>query len=122
MDVYEPQPVEELAPNLNTATISGRLTKVEPMSGKTAGMTFEIAYRKTWPNGHTDLISIPCVVTGSERIDKIKSLKVGELVIVRGEATNRGNIYAFDVQPWISPVREAGDDAYIAGMQRSRSA
>jgi len=64
MDAYEPQQLEELAPNMNNWTGAGRISKIEPLTGKTPGLAFTVDYRKVWPNGGKDLWPIRCYVSG----------------------------------------------------------
>ena len=83
---------EACAPNMNAATIAGRVIKAEPLTGKTPGITFVVGYQKHWPNGGTQEIPLRCYLTGAERIDKASWLKAGEVVLVHGEVTDKGAI------------------------------
>jgi hypothetical protein len=110
---------EDLAPNLNNAVLAGTVRTVNPLPGKTPGLSFIVRYVKHWPSGDTQEIGIPCYLTGQQRTDQASWLKPGEVVIVQGEVTDRGAIYAHRVQPWSRPAREPGaDDEYLAGAQR----
>jgi hypothetical protein len=117
---------EACVPNLNAATIAGKVTEWKPLkisesSGKITALSFTVGYQKTWPNGAVQTIPIRCYVTGEERIEKLGWLKPDEVVLVRGEITNTGSIYALQLE-WLSrPEREPGeDDAYLAGMLTSK--
>jgi hypothetical protein len=113
----------ECAPNLNSATIAGKVMKVEPLTGKTPGLTFVVGYLKYWPNGGTQEIPVRCYVSGAERTEKVKSwLKPGEVVLVHGEVTDRNAIYGHQIK-WLSkPERQPGeDDEFLAGVQTSQS-
>ena len=113
----------ECVPNLNSATIAGQLkdwkpVKISKPDGMITALSFRVAYQKTWPNGSTQEIEITCYVTGEERIKKLGWLNhPDEFVLVRGEVTNKGAVYAHQVE-WLSkPARERGeDDAYLAGV------
>jgi hypothetical protein len=109
---------EDCAPNLNSATLGGKVLKVDALPGEATGLTFTIAYKKHWPNGAVQTIPIRCYVIGAERVEKLSWLKPGETVLVHGEITNKGAVYAHQLE-WLSrPMREPGeDDAYLAGMQ-----
>jgi hypothetical protein len=37
---------------------------------------------------------------GTERLEKLRWMKVSDVVVVRGEVTNRNTIYAYQVVPW----------------------
>jgi hypothetical protein len=111
MDTYEPQGIEELAPNLNSWTGTGKVSKVEPLTGKTPGLAFTMDYKKIWPNGGTDIWPIRCYVSGAERVEKLKTwLKSNEVVVIRGELTNRSTIYAHVVEPWNPLPKDAFDE------------
>ena len=43
-----------------------------------------------WPSGVQE-IPITCYVSGAERIEKLRWLKVGEVVLARGELTDKGS-------------------------------
>jgi hypothetical protein len=113
---------EECTPNLNSATISGKVVKVETLTGKATGFVFTVGYEKHWPNGTTQTIRIQCYVTGAERVEKLSWLKAGEWVLAHGEITDRGAIYAHRLE-WLSrPERVPGeDDEYLVGIQRSQA-
>ena len=106
-------------PNMNTATIAGKVIKVEPLSGKTPGLSFVVGYVKHWRNGGTQEIPLRCYLTGPERIDKASWLRAGEVVLVHGEVTDKGAIYAHQLE-WLSkPPRHPGEgDQFLAGMQK----
>jgi hypothetical protein len=113
---------EDCLANLNTATLAGKVLTVEPLTGKATGVVFTIGYEKHWPNGAVQTIPIRCYVTGSERVQKLGWLKPDELVLAHGEVTDRGAVYAYQVE-WLSrPAREPGeDDEYLAGMLESQT-
>jgi hypothetical protein len=110
---------EDCMPNMNAATIAGKVIKVQPLTGKTTGIAFTVGYTKHWPSGGSQEIPLRCYVTGQERIEKLSWLKAGEMVLVSGEVTDKASVYAYQVE-WLSkPERDAGgDDAYLAGMRR----
>jgi hypothetical protein len=112
---------EECVANMNTATIAGKVLKVETLTGKATGFALTIGYEKRWPNGSVQTIPIRCYVTGAERVEKLSWLKPGECVLVHGEVTDKSAVYAHQLE-WLSrPPREPGeDDAYLAGMQTSK--
>jgi hypothetical protein len=112
--------ITEQPPNLNSATIAGKLIKVEPLTGKTPGLSLTIGYTKTWPNGGTQEIPIRCYVTGAERVEKYRELKPGAVILVHGEVTDKNAIYAHQLE-WLShpPRAPSKDDAYLAGMSRA---
>jgi hypothetical protein len=111
----------ECSPNMNAATIAGKVIKVEPLSSKTPGLSIVVGYMKQWPNGGSQEIPLRCYVTGATRLEKLGWLKVGEFILAHGELTDRGALYAHQLE-WLSkPPREPGeDDAYLAGMQASQ--
>jgi hypothetical protein len=112
----------ECAPNLNSATIAGKVIKVEALTGKVTGFAFSVGYEKHWPNGGSQEIPIRCYVTGADRIEKLGWLKPGEVVLVHGEVTDKGAVYAHQLECLSKMAREPGaDDAYLAGMQRSQT-
>ena len=106
---------EDCVANLNTATIAGKVLKVESLTGKATGLAFSIGYQKQWPNGNTQTIAIRCYVTGAERVEKSSWLKPGEWALVHGEVTDKGAVYAHQLE-WLSRrAREPdADDAYLA--------
>ncbi len=111
----------ECVPNMNAATIGGKVLKVEALTGEATGFVFTIGYEKSWPNGHVQTIPIRCYVTGAERVEKLGWLKTGEWVLAHGEVTNKGAVYAHQLE-WLSrpPCEPGEDDAYLAGMLTSR--
>jgi hypothetical protein len=97
--------------------------KVEALSGKATGLAFTVGYQKQWPNGSTSTIAIRCYVTGA-KAEKLSWLKAGAWALVHGEVTDRGAVYAHQLE-WLSrPAREldGDEDAYLAGMQTSGEA
>jgi hypothetical protein len=96
------------------------VVKVEPLTGKATGAAFTIAYKKEWPNGNVQIIPIRCYVTGTDRLEKLTWLKAGEWALVHGEVTDKGAVYAHQLEHLSKSERPAGhDDAYLAGMQRT---
>jgi hypothetical protein len=109
---------QDCIPNLNTATIAGKVIEVKPLTGKTPGLSCVVGYVKHWPNGGTQEIPIRCYVTGAERIEKLDWLKVGEVVLVHGEVTDKGAVYAHQLEQLSKPTRQPGTgDQFLAGMQ-----
>jgi hypothetical protein len=109
----------DYVPNMNSATIAGKVIKVEPLTGKTVGLSFVIGYQKHWPSGVQE-IPIRCYATGAERLEKLRWLKAGEVVLISGEVTDRGSVYAHRIEQLSKPAREPGeDDEFLAGMQRT---
>jgi hypothetical protein len=96
-------------PNMNTTTIAGKVIKVEPLNGKTPGLSFVVGYVKHWPNGGTQEIPLRCYLTGPERIEKASWLKMGEVVLVHGEVTDKGAIYAHQLEQLSKPTRQSGE-------------
>jgi hypothetical protein len=92
--------------NLNSYVGAGRVSRIEPLTGRTPGLAFSIDYQKTWPSGDRDIWPIWCYVAGAERLEQLKWMKVNEMVVVRGEVTNRNNIYAYQVEPWTAPPQD----------------
>lgn len=108
-------------PNLNSATVAGKVIKVEPLTGKAIGLSILVGYQKQWPNGGNQEILIRCYVTGAERTEKLSWVKAGEVVLVSGEVTDKGAVYARQVVQLSTSERESGhDDAYLTGMQGGR--
>jgi hypothetical protein len=108
----------DFLPNMNVATIAGKVIRVEPLTGKTPGLAFVVGYVKHWPNGAAQEIPLRCYLTGAERIDRAGWLKVGEVVLVHGEVTDKGAIYAYQLDHLSKPPRQAGEgDQFLAGMQ-----
>jgi hypothetical protein len=111
---------EACAPNMNAATIAGKVIKVEPLQGKTVGMSFVVGYVKHWPSGGSSEIPLKCYVTGAKRVDKLSWLKAGEIVLIKGEVTDKGAVYAHQLAQLSRHEREPGeDDEFLAGMQRT---
>jgi hypothetical protein len=110
---------EDCVVNFNAATVGGRIVKVEQLSGKTVGLVFHVAVQKHWPSGVQE-IPIRCYISGAERIAKLGWLKPGAWALVRGEITDRGSVYALDIQQLPKAGREPGedDDEYLASAQR----
>jgi hypothetical protein len=107
---------EDCVPNLNTATIAGKVIKVEPIQGKSVGISFIVGYQKHWPSGVQE-ISITCYVSGAERIEKLRWLKVGEVVLARGELTDKGSLYAHQIEQLSTPAKTSEDvDGFFARM------
>jgi hypothetical protein len=126
-DVCEPQQIEmgdflseaDCIPNLNAATIAGKVIKVEPLTGKTPGLALVVGYMKHWPNGGSQEIPIRCYATGEGRIEKLDWLKVGEVVLVRSEVTDKGAVYAHQLEQLSKSMRQPGtDEQFLAGMQK----
>jgi hypothetical protein len=112
---------QDCAPNINSATIAGKVIKREEIKGKSIGISFVVGYQKHWPSGGIQEIPIRCYVSGQERIEKLGWLKMGEVVLVHGEVTDRGAVYAMQIEHLSKPERIPGeDDEYLAGMQRTR--
>jgi hypothetical protein len=112
---------EDCLANMNTATIAGKVLEVQALSGKATGFAFTIGYQKHWPNGNTQTIAIRCYITGAERVEKSSWLKPGEWALVHGGVTDKGAVYAHQVE-WLSrPARVSdADDAYLAGILASK--
>jgi hypothetical protein len=106
---------EACLPNLNTATVAGKVLKVEALTGKVSGFAFTIGYEKHWPNGGVQTVPIQCYATGAERVEQLGWLKPGEVALVRGEITNKAAVFAHQLE-WLSkPPREPGEgDVYLA--------
>jgi hypothetical protein len=113
---------EDCVTNLNTATLAGKVLKVEALTGKATGVAFTVGYEKHWPNGAVQTIPIRCYVTGADRLEKLGWLTAGAWVLAHGEVTDKGAVYAYQVE-WLSrPAREPGeDDEFLAGLQRSQA-
>jgi hypothetical protein len=109
-------------PNLNTATIAGKVVRVESLQGKVPGLALTISYTKHWPNGGTQDIPIRIYVMGEARLKKLAWMKPGEVALVHGEVTDKNAVYAYQIE-WLSkPERQPGeDDAFLTGMQTSQS-
>jgi hypothetical protein len=107
--------------NLNTVTLAGKVVSVEKISGKAVGLMFMVAYQKHWPSGNVQQIDIKCYTSGEARLEKLDWLKAGEWALVSGEATNRGNVYAYQIQQLSRP--DTGDDldAYFARMSENQA-
>jgi hypothetical protein len=103
---------QDCQPNMNSATIAGKVIKREEFKGKVVGLSFVISYKKTWPSGVQE-IPIKCFVSGQDRIDKLQWLKKDEVILVKGEVTERG-VYAWQIQQLSKASREPGeDDEYL---------
>jgi hypothetical protein len=102
--------IADCQPNLNTYTGAGKVSKIEPLTGKTPGLALIIDYKKVWPAGHADIWPIRCYVSGAERVERLKWMKVHDKVVVRGEVTNRNTIYAHVVGPWSPPPKDEFDE------------
>jgi hypothetical protein len=88
---------QDCAPNLNSATIAGKVIKVEKVSGKTVGLVFHVGYQKHWKTGVQE-IPIKCYISGAERIEKLNWLKAGAMALVSGEIDSKGSVYAMRVE------------------------
>jgi hypothetical protein len=111
---------QDCEPNLNSATVAGKVIKVDTITGKTIGLSFLVGYQKHWPSGGIQEIPIKCYVSGQDRVDKLDWLRTGEVVLVRGEVTDKGSVYALQLERLSLPERDASDDdAYLIGMQRT---
>jgi hypothetical protein len=98
----------ECIPNLNTATIAGKVIEVKPVTGKTPGIAFVIGYQKHWPSGVQE-IPIKCYISGAERVEKLGWLKFGEYALVHGEVTDKGGIYAHQLERLSASGRDSED-------------
>jgi hypothetical protein len=96
---------EDCLPNLNSATVAGKVIKVERLAGKIAGLAFVIGYAKHWPNGGTQEIPIRAYTTGS-RVDTLGWLRVGETVLIRGEIAEKNGVYAREILHLSAPKRQ----------------
>jgi hypothetical protein len=102
-------------PNINACTVAGKVLKLEPLT-KMAGIAFTIGYQKHWPNGGTQEIPIRCYLTGAERVAKLDWLQVGDVVVIHGEVTDKGAVYAHIIERPYRVERDPGeDDAYLSG-------
>ena len=111
---------EDCAPNMNAATIAGRVIKVEVLTAKTPAISFIVGYQKHWPSGVQE-IPIKCYASGAERIEKLRWLKVGEVVLARGELTDKGSIYAHQIEQLSTPAKTSEDvDGFFAHGGGSR--
>lgn len=109
----------ECLPNMNSCTVAGKVVRAEPLQGKTPGMAFTISYTKRWPSGGSSEIPIRCYMTGAERTEKLSWLKVGEVVLVAGEITDKNAVFGHRVERLSTPARDHGaeaEDAYLRGM------
>jgi hypothetical protein len=113
---------EDCIANVNIATIAGKVTDWKPVkidpSGMITALSFTIGYQKTWPNGGRSEIPIRCYVTGTERVQRLNWLNDPDpFVLVHGEVTDKGAVYAHQVE-WLSrPPRAPGEgDAYLSGV------
>jgi hypothetical protein len=115
---------ENCEPNLNSWVGAGRISKLEPLPGKTPGLAFTVDYRKTWPNGGHDIWPLRCYTSGAERVAQLQWMQLHSMVIVAGEVTNRNTIYARQVQPWTPAPKEDqaawDEDDFPTQQTRSR--
>src|SRR5262245_26109307 len=117
MEDYQPLGPEELAPNINTATVAGRVTKVEKLTGKTPGLSFIIAYQKHWPSGGVQEVGIKCYVSGESRLEKLAWLKPGAWALAHGELTSAGSVYAHRLEELSASGQPSDDlDEYFERM------
>jgi hypothetical protein len=106
--------------DMNVATIARKVIKVESLKGKPVGISFILGYQQHWANGSVQEIAIRCYVSGAERIEKLRWLKAGEVVLAHGEVTDRGSVYALQTEHLSKPERVPGEnDESLAGMQRT---
>ena len=62
-------------------------------------------------------ISITCYVSGQERLQKLGWLKVGKVVLVKGEVTDQGRVYVHQVAQLSVSGRPSDDvDAFFQRM------
>jgi hypothetical protein len=116
MEDYQPLRPEDLMPNLNSCTIAGKVIKIESIQGKAVGISFIVGYQKHWPSGVQE-IPIQCYVSGAERIEKLRWLKAGEVVLAKGEVTDKGGIYAHQVEQLSRSGRASEDiDGFFQRM------
>ena len=109
----------DCAPNINTVVLAGKVIKREELKGKSVGIVFTVGYQKHWPSGGVQEIRIRYYVSGQERIEKLSWLQVGEVVLVKGEVTDKGSVYVLQTEQLSNPEREPGDDdEYLAGVQK----
>jgi hypothetical protein len=109
-------------PNMNAATTAGKVIKVEPLTSKTPGLSIVVGYMKHWPNGGSQEIPLRCYVTGEARLEKLGWLKAGEVILVHGEVTDKGAVYAHQLEQLSTREREPGeDDQYLTGLQKSQA-
>ena len=71
-------------------------------------MSFVVGYQKSWPNGATQEIPIPCYVTGAERIAQLGWLKEGAVVVIHGELTDKAAVYAHHLERLSKPDAHRG--------------
>jgi hypothetical protein len=108
---------QDCAPNLNTATVAGKVLKVERLTGKTPGISFHIGYQKHWPSGGVQEIPIKCYASGEARLEKLSWLKSGEYVLVHGEVTDKGAVYAHQIEQLSATGRSSeGVDGFFTRM------
>lgn len=111
-------PLTDYMPNLNAATIAGKIIKVELFQGKSIGLSFVVGYQKHWTSNDVQEIPVRCYVTGAERVEHLSWLKVGEVVLVHGQVTDKGAVYAHQLERLAKPERAPGEnDEFLAGMQ-----
>jgi hypothetical protein len=92
-------------PNLNSVTLAGVVTAVDRPAGQTPTLTFTISHRKHWPRG-TQAVPLTCLTTG-HRVAPLSWLQPGETVLVHGELTGEGTVYARTVERLSRPGRRA---------------
>jgi hypothetical protein len=55
-------------------------------------------------------------LTGAERVAKLDWLKVGEVVVIHGEVTDKGAVYAHVIErPYRVDREPSKDDAFLTG-------
>jgi hypothetical protein len=110
-------------PNLNAATIAGKVIKFERFQGKSLGLSFVVGYQKHWTSTDVQEIPIRCYVTGAERVEHLRWLKVGEVVVVHGQVTDKGAVYAHQLDRLSAPKWLPDEyDEFLAGMERNPQA
>ena len=109
-------------PNLNSATIAGKVIKSEVIKGKTVGLVFIVGYQKHWPSG-TQEIPLRCYISGQERVENLRWLKAGEVVLVKGEVTDKGSVYAHQIEQFSKAGHDAEDlDGFFERMAQESQA
>ena len=110
----------DCAPNMNTVIVAGKVIRAEKLTGKTVGISFVVGYQKHWRGGDVQEIPIRCYLTGAERTEKTSWLRPGEVVLVRGEVTDKGAVFAHQLEQLSKPARDPSEaDAYLRGMSRT---
>jgi hypothetical protein len=112
---------EDCLVNLNTVTVAGKVASVEKISGKVPGLVFIISYQKHWPSGGVQEIPIRCYVSGEARIEKLDWLRPGEWVLAHGEVTDKGSIYAHQIEQLSRPSRGDELDHYFERMAEEQA-